>query len=144
MFPLAGIAQGTVGENHAFGIETEIAINVVLLRKVNPMNGIRMSLRTATFPEKEDPFGLSPDSEKGIRGKCRKCDSVLRRIMEAVVAHFEHVAGVLLLFLLVLVPVSYTHLVEKMTPLEFTARINDEMFNDQDNWVRAIELPKHK
>lgn len=34
--------------------------------------------------------------------------------------------------------------VEKMTPLEFTARINDEMFNDQDNWVRAIELPEHK
>ena len=32
--------------------------------------------------------------------------------------------------------------VEKMTPLEFTARINDEAFNDQDNWVRAIELPK--
>ncbi len=31
-----------------------------------------------------------------------------------------------------------------MTPLEFTARINDEMFNDQDNWVRAVELPKHK
>lgn len=28
-----------------------------------------------------------------------------------------------------------------MTPLEFTARINDEMFNDQDNWVRAIEFP---
>jgi hypothetical protein len=103
MFPLAGIAQVTVGENHAVGIETEIAINVVLLRKVNPMNGIRISLRTATFPEKEDPFGLSPDSEKGIRGKCRKCGSMLRRIMEAVVAHFEHVAGVLLLVLLVLV-----------------------------------------
>lgn len=34
--------------------------------------------------------------------------------------------------------------VEKMTLLEFTARINDEMFNDQDNWVRAIELPEHK
>ncbi len=32
--------------------------------------------------------------------------------------------------------------VEKMTPLEFTAKINDDMFNDQDNWVRAIELPK--
>lgn len=32
--------------------------------------------------------------------------------------------------------------VEKMTPLEFTARINDEAFNDQDNWVRAIGLPK--
>ncbi len=31
--------------------------------------------------------------------------------------------------------------VEKMTPLEFTARINDDMFNDRGNWVRAIELP---
>lgn len=31
--------------------------------------------------------------------------------------------------------------VEKMTLLEFTARINDEAFNDQANWVRAIELP---
>lgn len=30
--------------------------------------------------------------------------------------------------------------VEKMTPLEFTARINDEAFNDQANWVKAIEL----
>ncbi len=33
-------------------------------------------------------------------------------------------------------------LVVKMTPLEFTALINDEMFNDTDNWVRAIELPE--
>lgn len=32
--------------------------------------------------------------------------------------------------------------VEKMTPLEFTAKINDEMFNDQDYWVRTVELPK--
>ena len=29
-----------------------------------------------------------------------------------------------------------------MTPLEFTARINDEAFNARDYWVRAIELPK--
>lgn len=29
----------------------------------------------------------------------------------------------------------------KFTPLEFTSLINDDMFNDQDNWVRAIELP---
>lgn len=34
--------------------------------------------------------------------------------------------------------------VEKMTPPEFTARINDGMFNDRDNWVRTIELPKLK
>lgn len=33
-------------------------------------------------------------------------------------------------------------LVVKMTPLEFTALINDGMFNDIDNWVRAIELPE--
>lgn len=33
-------------------------------------------------------------------------------------------------------------LVVKMTPQEFTALINDEMFNDTDNWVRAIELPE--
>ncbi len=33
-------------------------------------------------------------------------------------------------------------LVVKMTPLEFTALINDDMFNDTDNWVRAIELTK--
>ncbi len=32
-------------------------------------------------------------------------------------------------------------LVVKMTPQEFTALINDEMFNDMDNWVRVIELP---
>ncbi len=32
--------------------------------------------------------------------------------------------------------------VVKMTPLEFTALINDEVFNDTDNWVRAIELPE--
>lgn len=28
--------------------------------------------------------------------------------------------------------------VEKMTPLEFAAKINDEMFDEQHNWVRAI------
>ncbi len=32
--------------------------------------------------------------------------------------------------------------VEKMTPLDFTAKINDDLFDDQDDWVRAIELPK--
>ena len=34
--------------------------------------------------------------------------------------------------------------VEKMTPLEFTANINDECFDDRNNWVRAIELPKQE
>ena len=103
MFPLAGITQVPVGENHAFSIETEVAVNVVLLRKINPMNRVRKPLRAAAFPEKEDTLGLSPDSEKGIRGKCRERGGMLCRIMEAVVAHFEHVAGVLLLFLLILV-----------------------------------------
>lgn len=103
MFPLAGITQVPVGENHAFSIETEVAVNVVLLRKINPMNRVRKPLRAAAFPEKEDTLGLSPDSEKGIRGKCRERGGMLCRIMEAVVAHFEHVAGVLFLFLLVLV-----------------------------------------
>ena len=31
---------------------------------------------------------MSPDSEKGIRGKCRERGGMLCRIMEAVVAHF--------------------------------------------------------
>ncbi len=35
-------------------------------------------------------------------------------------------------------------LVVKMTPQEFTALINDEMFNDMDNWVRVIELPLNR
>ena len=39
---------------------------------------------------------------------------------------------------------SYTTRVEKMTPLEFTANINDECFDDRNNWVRAIELPKQE
>ncbi len=39
---------------------------------------------------------------------------------------------------------STDSLVVKMTAQEFTASINDELFNDTDNWVRAIELPKHK
>lgn len=30
------------------------------------------------------------------------------------------------------------------TPLEFTANINDECFDDRNNWVRAIELPKQE
>ena len=34
--------------------------------------------------------------------------------------------------------------VEKMIPLEFTANINDECFDDRNNWVRAIELPKQE
>ena len=34
--------------------------------------------------------------------------------------------------------------VEKRTPLEFTANINDECFDDRNNWVRAIELPKQE
>jgi hypothetical protein len=103
MFPLAGITQVPVGENHAFSIETEVAATVVLLSKINHMNRVRKPLRAAAFPEKEDTLGLSPDSEKGIRGKCRERGGMLCRIMEAVVAHFEHVAGVLLLFLLILV-----------------------------------------
>ena len=105
MLPLADVAQVTVREDHAFGIETEVAVNVVLLRKINPMNRVRKPLRAAAFPEKEDTLGLSPDSEKGIRGKCRERGGMLCRIMEAVVAHFEHVAraGPLLRLLLVLV-----------------------------------------
>ncbi len=27
---------------------------------------------------------------------------------------------------------------------EFTANINDECFDDRNNWVRAIELPKQE
>jgi hypothetical protein len=57
MFPLAGITQVPVGENHAFSIETEVAVNVVLLRKINPMNRVRKPLRAAAFPEKEDTLG---------------------------------------------------------------------------------------
>ena len=71
MFPLAGITQVPVGENHAFSIETEVAVNVVLLRKINPMNRVRKPLRAAAFPEKEDTLGLSPDSEKGILSEKR-------------------------------------------------------------------------
>lgn len=32
--------------------------------------------------------------------------------------------------------------VEIIDPIEFTSRINDEIFNDQDFWVRAVQLPK--
>lgn len=31
--------------------------------------------------------------------------------------------------------------VEKLAPLDFTTLINDDMFNDQDFWVRAVQLP---
>lgn len=79
---MAGITQVPVGENHVFSIETEVAVNVVLLRKINPMNRVRKPLRAAAFPEKEDTLGLSPDSEKGIRGKCRERGGMLCRIME--------------------------------------------------------------
>ena len=51
-----------------------------LLRKINPMNRVRKPLRAAAFPEKEDTLGLSPDSEKGIRGKCRERGGMLCRI----------------------------------------------------------------
>ena len=71
MFPLAGVAQVPVGEDHALGIEDEIAIDIVLSREINFVNGVRKSLLATAFPEKEDTLGLSPDSEKGIRGKCR-------------------------------------------------------------------------
>ena len=61
VLPLAGVTQVSVGENHAFGIEIEVAIDIVLLREVNPMNGVRKSLLATAFPEKEDMLGLSPD-----------------------------------------------------------------------------------
>lgn len=32
--------------------------------------------------------------------------------------------------------------VEKLTPHKFAERINDEMFNDQEYYIRFIELPK--
>lgn len=32
--------------------------------------------------------------------------------------------------------------VEKLEPLDFTTRVNDDMFNDQDFWVRAVQLSK--
>lgn len=46
---MAGITQVPVGENHAFSIETEVAVNVVLLRKINPMNRVRKPLRAAAL-----------------------------------------------------------------------------------------------
>ena len=105
VLPLAGVTQVSVGENHAFGIEIEVAIDIVLLREVNPMNGVRKSLLATAFPEKEDMLGLSPDSEEGVRGESCEGGGMFRRIVETVVAHFEHVprAGPLLLLLLVLV-----------------------------------------
>ena len=105
MLPLADVAQVTVREDHAFGIEIEVAIDIVLLREVNLMNGVRKSLRATAFPEKENMPGLSPDSEEGIRGERREGGGMFRRIVETVVAHFEHVAraGPLLRLLLVLV-----------------------------------------
>ena len=105
MLPLAGIAQIPVREDHAFGIEIEVSIDIVLLREVNLMDGVRESFLATAFPEKEDMLGLSPDSEEGVRGERREGGSMFRRIVETVVAHFEHVAraGPLLLLLLVLV-----------------------------------------
>ena len=34
--------------------------------------------------------------------------------------------------------------VYRILTLEFTANINDECFDDRNNWVRAIELPKQE
>lgn len=50
-------------------------------------------------------LGLSPDSEEGVRGERREGGGMFRRIVETVVAHFEHVprTGALFLLLLVLV-----------------------------------------
>ena len=98
-----GITQVPVGENHAFSIETEVAVNVVLLRKINPMNRVRKPLRAAAFPEKEDTLGLSPDSEKGYGESAASVAACSAGSWKRSVAHFEHVAGVLFLFLLVLV-----------------------------------------
>lgn len=105
MLPLAGVTQVSVREDHAFGIEIEVAIDIVLLREVNLMDGVRKSLRATAFPEKEDMLSLSPNSEEGVRRERREGGGMFRRIVETVVAHFEHVAraGPLLLLLLVLV-----------------------------------------
>lgn len=32
--------------------------------------------------------------------------------------------------------------VEKLEPFDFTTRVNDDMFNEQDFWVRAVQLSK--
>lgn len=65
MFPLAGVAQVPVGEDHALGIEDEIAIDIVLPREVNLVDGVRKSLLATALPEEEDTPGLPPDSENG-------------------------------------------------------------------------------
>ena len=57
--PLAGITQVPVGENHAFSIETEVAVNVVLLRKINPMNRVP-----------ETPPCCRPSRKRKIRSAC--------------------------------------------------------------------------
>ena len=105
VLPLAGITQVSVGEDHAFGIEIEVAIDIVLLCEINLMDGVRKSFLATAFPEKEDMLGLSPDSEEGVRGERREGGGMFRRIVETVVAHFEHVprTGALFLLLLVLV-----------------------------------------
>ena len=103
MFPLTGITQVSVGEDHAFGIEIKVAIDIVLLREINLMDGVRKSFRTTAFPEKEDTLSLSPDSEEGVRGERREGGGMFRRIVETVVAHFEHVPRTGALFLLLLV-----------------------------------------
>ena len=105
VLPLAGVTQVSVREDHAFGIEIKVAIDIVLLREINLMDGVRKSFLATAFPEKEDTLSLSPDSEEGVRGESCDGGSMFRRIVETVVAHFEHVAraGSLLLLLLVLV-----------------------------------------
>ena len=102
---LTGVARVSVREDHAFGIEIEVTVNAVLLREINLVDGVRDSLRAAAFPEKEYMSGLSPDTEKWIRRERRDGGGMLRRIVETVIAHFEHVprAGSLFLLLLVLV-----------------------------------------
>ena len=69
------------------------------------MDGVRKSLLATALPEEEDTPGLPPDSEKWIRRERSEGGGVFRRIVETVVAHFEHVprAGPLFLLLLVLV-----------------------------------------
>ena len=105
MLPLAGVTQVSVREDHAFGIEIKVAIDIVLLREINLMDGVQESFLATAFPEKEDTLSLSPDSEEGVRGERREGGGMFRRIVETVVAHFEHVprAGPLLRLLLVLV-----------------------------------------
>ena len=67
------------------------------------MNGIRNSLRAAAFPEKGNMLGLPPNSKKRIRRERRDGGGMFPRIVETVVAHFEHVTGVRPLFLFLLV-----------------------------------------